>query len=106
MSTVRRDLDSVVDRMMLDLERIRKELGDEITPREEGTIGSTKIYLNYLLHAMRIRQGELDREDKVMIKWKNLNELPVITKLDYQSDDYADYRRERCVRALTIKGGQ
>ena len=60
MSTVRRDLDSVVDRMMLDLERIRKELGDEITPREERTIGSAIGDLNYLLHAMRIRQGELD----------------------------------------------
>ena len=72
MSTVRRDLDSVVDRMMLDLERIRKELGDEITPREEGTIASAKSDLNYLLHAMRIRQGELDR-----------------------SDDYADYLKRR-----------
>ena len=60
MSTVRRELDSVVDRMMLDLERIRKELGDEITPREEGTIGSAKSDLKYLLHAMRIRQNELD----------------------------------------------
>lgn len=72
MSTVRRDLDSVVDRMILDLKRIEKELGDEITPREIGTIGSAKGDLNYLLHAMRIRQNELD-----------------------MSDDYAEYLKRR-----------
>lgn len=60
MSNVRRELDSVVDRMMLDLKRIKKELGDEITPREEATISNAKGDLNYLLHAMRIRQNELD----------------------------------------------
>jgi hypothetical protein len=63
MSTVRRELDSVVDRMMLDLERIKKELGDEITPREQGTIGAAKHDLKYLLHAMRTRQNELDMSD-------------------------------------------
>lgn len=72
MSTVRRELDSVVDRMIMDLDRVTKELGKEIRPREEGTIARAKGELNFLLHTMRIRQGELDR-----------------------SADYADYLKRR-----------
>ena len=72
MSNVRRELDSVVDRMILDLDRVVKELGKEIRPREEGTIARAKGELTFLLHTMRIRQGELDR-----------------------SNDYADYLKRR-----------
>ncbi len=64
MSAVRKELDSVVDRMILDLDRVAKELGKEIRPREEGTIARAKGELNFLLHTMRIRQGELDRSDE------------------------------------------
>lgn len=71
MSTVRRELDSVVDRMMLDLDRVMKELGKEITPREEGTISSAKSDLKYLLHAMRIRQDELDRSAETAEYFRN-----------------------------------
>ena len=60
MCTVRKELDSVVDRMILDLDRVVKELGKEIRPREEGTIARAKGELNFLLHTMRIRQNELD----------------------------------------------
>ena len=60
MSTIRKELDSVVDRMILDLDRVVKELGKEIRPREEGTIARAKGELNFLLHTMRIRQNELD----------------------------------------------
>ena len=60
MCTIRKELDSVVDRMILDLDRVVKELGKEIRPREEGTIARAKGELSFLLHTMRIRQNELD----------------------------------------------